>query len=142
MRMAPFVSQKLDFLMKLVDVPNNALGKAVSFDASYISRIRAGLRNLPTHTSFIEPASTFLARHITEAYQKDVMAKITSCGAQWPEDMGQAAAPPAAEQGNHPAPPMKKSFPKARRSRAICRAISTRKTPCASSMETMASARR
>lgn len=90
--MAPFVSQKLDFLMKLVDVPNNALGKAVSFDASYISRIRAGRRNLPTHKSFIEPASAFLARHITETYQKDVMAKLTSCGAQWPEDMGQAAA--------------------------------------------------
>lgn len=90
--MAPFVSQKLDFLMKLVNVPNNALGKAVSFDASYISRIRAGIRNLPTHKSFLEPASAFLARHITEAYQKEVMVKLTSCGAQWPEDIGQAAA--------------------------------------------------
>ena len=90
--MTPFVSQKLDFLMRLTDVQNNVLGKAVSFDASYISRIRKGSRNLPTHKSFIEPASAFLARHITEAYQKDAMAKLTACGEQWPTDVNEAAA--------------------------------------------------
>lgn len=90
--MTPFVSQKLDFLMRLTDVQNSALGKAVSFDASYISRIRKGSRNLPTHKSFIGPASAFLARHITEAYQKDAMAKLTVCGGQWPADVNEAAA--------------------------------------------------
>ena len=86
------IAEKIDFLMKLTNTRNSDLGQALNFDASYISRIRKGSRNLPTHKSFIGPASAFLARHITEAYQKDAMAKLTACGGQWPADVNEAAA--------------------------------------------------
>ena len=90
--MESFVSRKLDFLMKLADVQNSTLGKAVSFDASYISRIRKGGRNLPTHKTFIEPAAAFFARRLTEDYQKDVMARLAGCEGAWPESPEEAAA--------------------------------------------------
>ena len=37
------MDNKLDFLMKLTGSKNNALSKAVSFDPSYVSRIRDGV---------------------------------------------------------------------------------------------------
>ena len=33
-------SEKLDILMKITDTKNSALGRALSFDPSYIGRIR------------------------------------------------------------------------------------------------------
>ena len=40
--MKRIIGDKLNFLMLLTETKNNILGKAISFDPSYISRIRTG----------------------------------------------------------------------------------------------------
>ena len=39
-------SEKLDYLMKVTNTTNSALASSTSLDASYISRLRRGVRNL------------------------------------------------------------------------------------------------
>ena len=53
------VSGKIDFLMRVTGTSNAQLARALSFDASYISRIRSGKRGLPPELPFIEPAAAF-----------------------------------------------------------------------------------
>ena len=60
------VSEKLDLLMKLTGTKNVTLAKAVSYDASYISRIRSGKRELPSQTPFIISVSDYMARRIAK----------------------------------------------------------------------------
>ena len=50
-------SEKLDLLMSLTGTSNSALGRALSYDPSYISRVRAGKRGLPRRQPFLQPAS-------------------------------------------------------------------------------------
>ena len=58
------IAKKLDFLMRLTGTQNNTLGKALSFDASYISRLRLGKRNLPQNRDLIQPLASFFAKNI------------------------------------------------------------------------------
>ena len=60
------ISDKLDLLMKLTGTKNVALAKAVSYDASYISRIRSGKRGLPDQAPFIVSLSVFMAKRIAK----------------------------------------------------------------------------
>ena len=55
--MASTIFEKIDFLMKITGTQNAALGKALSYDASYISRIRNGKRGLPLQQPFIDRKS-------------------------------------------------------------------------------------
>ncbi|HOG01587.1 MAG TPA: hypothetical protein PKW29_10825 [Clostridia bacterium] len=84
------IAQKLDLLMKVTNTQNSTLGRVLSFDPSYIGRIRAGKRGLPKHQSFIEPAAVFFARNIREAYQKNTLADAICPGRPWPEDTEEA----------------------------------------------------
>ena len=59
------IADKLNFLMKVTGTKNNMLGRALSFDASHISRIRSGQRGLPSHREFIVPAAGYFARAVT-----------------------------------------------------------------------------
>ena len=74
------ISQKLDFLMKLTDTSNSALAKALSFDASYISRIRNGERGIPLHQPFVEPAAAYFSRRINNTYQRKVLSDVLNNG--------------------------------------------------------------
>lgn len=79
-------SEKLDFLMKLVGVTNIQLARAAAFDASYISRIRSGKRNMPKRESFLRPLTAFLAKNITKDYQRDILAEMICPGQKWSDD--------------------------------------------------------
>ena len=79
-------SEKIDFLMKLTDTSNSTLAKAINFDASYVSRIRTGKRNLPKPQLFAEPASAFFAERIDDGYKKRMAADIITPGREWPEN--------------------------------------------------------
>ena len=89
--MAKTLAEKIDFLMTLTNTRNSELGRALHFDASYISRIRSGKRGLPKGQPFIDPAGIFFARGIREEYQKTAAAQELSPQGYWPEDENEAA---------------------------------------------------
>ncbi len=79
-------SEKLDILMKITDTKNSALGRALSFDPSYIGRIRTGKRGIPKHMPFIEPAAAFFSRNIKTEYQEKLISEIICKGRALPND--------------------------------------------------------
>lgn len=81
--------EKLDFLMKITETSNSTLGKALSFDASYISRIRTGKRSPSKKNDFLESASLYFADHIKNSYQIQLLSELLHIDSEWPEDHGQ-----------------------------------------------------
>lgn len=59
--------------MKINNVSNSTLGRYLSFDPSYISRIRTGKRGLPKHQPFIEPIADYFSRNLKEEYQRKLV---------------------------------------------------------------------
>ena len=82
---------KLDFLMKLTDTSNSALGRDLGFDPSYISRIRSGKRGLPRDRFFLEPAAAYFVRQL-QGYplRKSAAADAVCPGLSWPEAENEA----------------------------------------------------
>ncbi len=85
------VSSRIDFLMRVTGTSNAQLARALSFDASYISRIRAGKRGLPPELPFIEPAAAFFARNVRAGYQAEALARELGLPGKWPADRAKAA---------------------------------------------------
>ncbi len=86
------IAKRLDYLMNLTHTKNTELARALAFDASYISRIRCGMRGLPRHKEFIEPASQFFARRLKEEYQQQSIRSAICPERTWPEDREEATA--------------------------------------------------
>ena len=84
------IGDKIDFFMKVTGTSNAQLARALNFDASYISRIRAGKRGLPPELPFIEPAADFFARNIRENYQAETIARELGLSSAWPTDKQKA----------------------------------------------------
>lgn len=84
------IAHKIDFLMKVTNTKNSTLGRALSFDSSYIGRIRSGKRGLPKNQPFIEPSAAFFSRNICEPYQRTTVAEAVCPGRPWPEDRQEA----------------------------------------------------
>ncbi|MCE5197076.1 MAG: hypothetical protein LLG09_08135 [Negativicutes bacterium] len=78
--------EKLDFLMKLTHSSNSTLGKAVSLDASYISRLRNGSRKLPKDPVFIPAMVDYFARNITTEEQKRILATVPTFPYHYEDD--------------------------------------------------------
>ncbi len=108
--MQPKIGDKLDFLMRVTDTQNSTLGRALNFDASYISRIRAGSRGLPKHRPFIDEAAGFFARHVEDSIQQNLMSEIVCGGKRWPRDKEKAARLIAAWLRDENAPGPEDSF--------------------------------
>ncbi|SDB10363.1 hypothetical protein [Butyrivibrio sp. INlla16] len=70
------ISEKLDFLMNITNTRNSALGKALSFDPSYISRIRSGSRGIPKSQPFSRPVAAYFSRNIKDRYQLETLSKM------------------------------------------------------------------
>ena len=70
------ISEKLDFLMNVTNTRNSALGKALSFDPSYISRIRSGRRGIPKSQPFSRPVAAYFSRNIKDRYQLETLSKM------------------------------------------------------------------
>lgn len=79
-------AEKFDFLMKITNTGNSTLGRILSFDPSYIGRIRSGKRGLPKKQPFIEPAVIYFVRNITDDYQRKALTEKICPDKPWPED--------------------------------------------------------
>ncbi len=66
-------SRKLNFLMNINNITNSTLAHSISLDASHISRLRRGQRNLPKNQSFLIPMSEYFAHQIKADYQKKAL---------------------------------------------------------------------
>lgn len=84
------IADKLNFLMKVTGTKNNMLGRALSFDASHISRIRSGDRGLPSRRDFIVPAADYFARAVKTAAQRNTLARRLCPNSKWPESLEEA----------------------------------------------------
>ena len=84
------IADKLNFLMRITETRNNMLGKVISFDPSYISRIRTGNRGVPKNREFIAPAAEYFAKAIRSDSQKTLVAKHICPGKPWPKDVNKA----------------------------------------------------
>ncbi|WP_408070221.1 hypothetical protein [Butyrivibrio sp. JL13D10] len=80
------IAEKLDFLMNLTSTRNTALAKALSFDPSYISRIRSGSRGIPRDVPFTRPVASFFASRIREEYQFETLSAVILGGGELPSD--------------------------------------------------------
>jgi hypothetical protein len=83
---------KLDLLMRLTGSRNAELGEALSFDASYISRIRNGKRSLPADPEVIGKAAAYFAGRVTASHERAAAADAVGLASPWPEDRGEAEA--------------------------------------------------
>ena len=82
---------KLDFLLRLTDTSNSALGRELGFDPSYISRMRSGKRGLPRDRFFLEPAAAYFARELqANPLRKNAAAEAVCPGRSWPETENEA----------------------------------------------------
>lgn len=82
--------EKLNLLMNITNTKNNTLSEALSFDSSYISRIRTGSRNVPKNNKFIDKVAHYFAYSITKPYQKAAITKAINKNIEWPDDPAEA----------------------------------------------------
>jgi hypothetical protein len=80
------MDNKLDFLMNLTGSKNNALSKAVSFDPSYVSRIRNGSRSMPRSPQFVEQAASYFSKRVMTDEQQELLASELCPGSALPSD--------------------------------------------------------
>ena len=90
MHMAHGFADRLDRIMAATRTSNSALARAMSFDASYISRIRNGKRGLPAKQPFIGPAAAYLAGRVCD--ERTRRSASSELGRLWPEDAAEATA--------------------------------------------------
>ena len=69
-------NEKLDFLMNIFKTKNSDLAKELSFDTSYISRLRTGKRNFPNNEKLVADIALYFARNMSEDYQKNIISDI------------------------------------------------------------------
>ena len=78
--------ERLDILMKITDTGNSSLGRGISFDPSYISKMRRGVRNPPKNSEFLDSVCSFFERKITEKKKEKVVSDIILKGMPLPSE--------------------------------------------------------
>lgn len=68
-------SDKFDLLMNITNTSNSALARHLSFDPSFISRLRRGVRTPAKNENYIKEIAGYLARHCIEEYQRAALCK-------------------------------------------------------------------
>lgn len=67
-------AKKLDLLMKVSSCSNSCLGRALSFDPSYIGCIRTGKRGFPKNNDFLKNVASFFSKSINDPIAKKVLS--------------------------------------------------------------------
>jgi len=84
-------AEKLNLLMNITGTSNTDLSEAAGLDASHISRLRRGERELPRHQNFIWDMSLYFTEQATAEYQKSALREAICPGQAWPQDKRKAA---------------------------------------------------
>lgn len=80
-------SEKLDLLMNITNTTNSILARNISMDASFISRLRRGVRTPAKNVNYIQAMAIYLARKCSADYQKAVFWEaVRSSSSIRPED--------------------------------------------------------
>ena len=82
-------AKRFDFLMNLTNTKNNTLGRALSFDSSYIGKLRKGTRSLPEKSPFLKNAAGFFADNLKDEYQINSLKTVILAGKPVPKDKKQ-----------------------------------------------------
>lgn len=93
--MVPVDAETLDLLMKITGTTNAALGQALSFDASYISRIRHGKRRFPQEEAVLAKMA-----HYFQQADPEALAAAPAAGAESVASEGSALLRTLAAQGS------------------------------------------
>lgn len=67
--------EKLDLLMKITNTSNSILARKVSLDASFISRLRRGVRTPAKNENYLMVMAAYFARHCNADYQKAILSE-------------------------------------------------------------------
>lgn len=70
-------ANRFDMLMNIAKVTNSQMGHAVNLNSSYIGRLRSGARPLPKKHAYLPGICHYLAEHISNAVQIEVLFKTT-----------------------------------------------------------------
>ena len=74
-----YFCEKLDLLMNITNTSNSTLAMQTSLDASHVSRLRRGERNMPRSEAVLQNMSAYFARHCAEEYQQKALADTLKC---------------------------------------------------------------
>jgi hypothetical protein len=68
-------AEKLDLLMNITRTSNSMLARIIALDASFISRLRRGLRTPVENAGYLPLIARYFARNCTSDYQKAALAE-------------------------------------------------------------------
>ena len=74
--------EKLNLLMNITNTTNSTLARSVSLDPSLVSRLRRGTRFPAKNENYIKSIALFLAKHISEEYQKAALSNALNIPAK------------------------------------------------------------
>lgn len=84
-------SNKLNFLMDLCGEKNTELSNYLQIDPSYISRLRAGTRQLTKNHEYLHKMGRFFAERQYEDFQIVLLSNTINKGEKWPETTDEQA---------------------------------------------------
>jgi len=84
-------SNKLNFLMNLCGEKNTELSNYLQIDPSYISRLRAGTRQLTKNHDYLKRMGEFFAEKEYSSYQILLLKNSINKGISWPSDKKEQA---------------------------------------------------
>jgi len=67
--------EKLDLLMKITSTSNSTLARSVSLDASFVSRLRRGVRTPAKNENYIMAMAAYFARNCSAEFQKAALSE-------------------------------------------------------------------
>ncbi|WZL72512.1 transcriptional regulator [Clostridiaceae bacterium 35-E11] len=69
-------SEKLNLLMNINNTTNSSLARSISLDASYISRLRRGIRRPAKNENYLKSIAAYFSKNCNVDYQKDAICKV------------------------------------------------------------------
>lgn len=72
--------KNLNNIMSALDINASELAKAINYDASYLSRIRSGQRNISEPLEFASKTASYITKHYTNSEQRKIIGELVGEG--------------------------------------------------------------